>query len=180
MPVVSEVSDVVEGPIRQIGYVVHDLDAAVRSWLALGVGPWFTMRNLEQKDCRYRGEPCEVTLSLAFANSGSMQVEVIQQHDASPSIYREFLDSGREGFHQLAWWVSDFDAMLRRADAAGWPAVYSGEGADVRFAYFELDTMLSTIVEVMEHNDTTRGFAELVAGAAADWDGATDPIRPLL
>ena len=52
----------------------------------------------------YRGEPTEPVVSIAFANSGDLQVELIEQEDDAPSIYREFLDAGREGFHHLAWW----------------------------------------------------------------------------
>ena len=38
---------------------------------------------------------------------------------------------------------------------------------------------ISTIVEVTELNDGTRGLANLVAGAADQWDGVTDPVRSL-
>jgi hypothetical protein len=51
------VSGVLEGPIRQIGYIICDLDAAMQSWCSLVAGPWFTMRNVEQR-CRFRGELC--------------------------------------------------------------------------------------------------------------------------
>ena len=34
---------VLPGPIRQIGYVVTDLDQAMAGWLELGVGPWFVI-----------------------------------------------------------------------------------------------------------------------------------------
>lgn len=175
----ADTSNVLEGPIRQIGYVVRDLDAAIRSWCALGVGPWFTMRDLEQKDCRYRGERCATTISIAFANSGPMQVELIQPHGEAPSIFREFLEARAEGFHQLAWWVTDFDAMLQKAAGAGWPIVWSGGTGGTRFAYFELDPAISTVVEVSELNDATRGLANLVASAASQWDGVTDPVRSL-
>ncbi len=176
----SHPSDILPGAIRQIGYVVRDLDAAMQSWCSLGVGPWLTMRNLEQPNCVYRGQPSEPTVSIAFANSGPLQVELIQLHDDGPSIYREFLDAGHEGFHQLAWWAEDFDGFMQRAEAAGWPVVFSGDGnGTTQFAYFELDTMISTIVEVMELNDATRGLADAVANAAAGWDGVTKPVRAL-
>src|SRR5271166_2461752 len=125
------------GPVRQIGYVVEDFDRWVTSWLAAGVGPFYVMRGLTQR-ALYRGRPCQVTLSLGLANTGDMQVEVIQQEDSAPSVYSEFLASGREGFHQLAWWVNDFDSAVRSAEAAGWPVVWSGGQAEgVRYAYVE-------------------------------------------
>jgi hypothetical protein len=174
----ASVSGVLEGPIRQVGYIVRDLDAAMRSWSLLGVGPWFTGRDVEQR-CRFRGELCEVTISIALANSGPMQIELIEQIDDGPSIYREFLDSGGEGYQQLAWWVRDFDALLRRAEAAGWPIVFSDLDGEYRFAYFELDPQISTVVEVMELTDATEGLFEIVAQAAASWDGVTEPVRSL-
>ena len=70
--------------------------------------------------------------------------------------------------------------MRKKADDAGWPVVFSGDSGDVRFVYFELDTAISTVVEVMELNDSSRGMAELVADAAANWDGVTDPVRSLV
>ncbi|HKO33418.1 MAG TPA: VOC family protein [Candidatus Limnocylindria bacterium] len=176
---------VLPGPVRQIGYVVRDLDAAVAHWLKLGVGPWFVMRGLAQRGA-YRGEPCEVTLSLALANSGELQVEIIQQTDAAASIFTEFLDSAGEGFHQLAYWTDDFDATMARVAAAGWPVVWSG-GADdgVRFSYVELGGAEPTgparpaaIIEIMELTEASAGMAAFVRRAAENWDGS-DPIREL-
>lgn len=165
------------GPVCQIGYVVTDLDRAISNWLKLGVGPWFVMRGLGQRVV-YRGEPCEVTLSLAMANSGDLQVELIQQEDETPSIFTEFLAANGEGFHQLAWWADDFDATMDAVRAAGWPVVWSGgEEGGVRFAYFEPPTGAS-IIEVMEATETSAGMATFVRDAAENWDG-TEPIRRL-
>ena len=172
-----DVSVVLEGSIRQIGYVVRGLDAAVRSWCALGVGPWFTVWDYEMKGCLSRGELCEPTMSVAFANSGPMQIELLQQHDDGPSIFREFLDAHGEGYNQLAWWATNFDAVMRRAEAAGWPVVFSNMDAEIRFALYELDTKISPIVEVTELNANSRGVFDMVRSAALDWDGVTEPVR---
>jgi hypothetical protein len=148
---------VLDGAIRQVGYVVPDLDAAIVPWCDLGVGPWYTIREMPQPGCIYRGQPCAPTISVAFTNSGPMQIEIIQPHGDTPSIYREFLDAGRTGYHQLAWWTEDFTGMLERAEAAGWPLVFSGDaGGAARFAYFELDQQVSTIIEVTELNEMTQ------------------------
>ena len=166
------------GQVRQIGYVVRDLDTALAGWVELGVGPWFVIRDMPQR-ALYRGEPCEITLSLALANSGDMQIEVIQQTDDASSIFTEFLSSGHEGFHQLAYWTADFAATMQAVEAAGWPVAWSGgEDIGTRFAYVEPPNSPATVVEIMELTDVTTGMAAFVRDTAASWDGS-DPIRSL-
>ena len=167
------------GHIRQIGFVVTDLDRSLASWLAIGVGPWYVLRGQHQS-ALYRGEPCEVTLAIAFANSGDMQIKVIQQENDAPSIYTEFLAERGEGFNQFAYWADDFDATVQSLRDAGWPVVWSGgEGDGVRYAYVEPPGGPSAILEIMELNEATTGLADFVRAAADGWDG-TDPVRNLL
>ena len=169
---------VLPGHIRQIGYVVTDLDQALASWIELGVGPWYVIRNVPQR-VLYRGEPCEIMLSLALANSGELQVELIHQQDDTPSIFTEFLASRGEGFHQLAYWAEDFDATMQAINVAGWPVVWSGgEDLGTRFAYVEPPHSPATIIEIMELTDTTVGMGKFIRDAADGWDGI-DPIREL-
>lgn len=166
------------GVVRQFGFVVPDLDQAIASWLRVGVGPWYVMRHIPQR-ALYRGKPCEVTLSVAFANTGDMQIELIHQADETPSIYTEFSAASGGTFNQLAWWVDDFEAALNSAQAAGWPVVWTGAGEDaVRYAYLEPPAGPAAIVEIMELNELSAGMATLVREAAAGWDGS-DPIRSL-
>ena len=66
------IGSVLPGPIRQIGYVVRDLEAAIDAALALGIGPWFTIRDMPQEGVVHRGEPCRPVLSVGFANSGDL------------------------------------------------------------------------------------------------------------
>ena len=172
---------VLPGPIRQIGYVVTDLDRAMASWVELGVGPWLVIRGLPMR-ALYRGEPCETMLSLALSNSGELQIELIQQQDDTPSIFTEFLAANGPGYHQLAYWAEDFDATMKAVEDAGWPVVWSGgEGFGVRFAYVEppnRPTRPSTIVEISELTDGQVASAKFIRDAAANWDGS-DPIRNL-
>jgi hypothetical protein len=120
-----------------------------------------------------------VTLTIGLANSGDLQVKVIRQKDARPSISTEFLVGGREGFHQLAWWATDFDSAVRDAQAAGWPVVWvGGEEVGVRFAYVEPPARLATVFEISELTDGVSAFNELVRDAADRWDGS-DPVRSL-
>ena len=119
-------------------------------------------------------------MTIGFANSGDLQIEVIHADDDTPSIYSEFTDAGGDGYHQLAYWAEDFDEALAAGRAAGWPVVWSGGDPDsARYAYFEPPAGPATVIELMELTPATVGMAELVRSAAADWDGS-DPIRVLM
>ncbi len=171
------------GGVRQNGYIVHDLDASLAPWVAMGVGPWYTLRELAQT-VDYRGTAVPVVISVAFAQAGDLQVELIQQHDDSPSAYREFLDTGRQGFHHLAWWAEDYEGALAAAAGAGWTVAQSGDGGGAaRYAYFDAPAPgsgapVATALELMELNALTRWMADTIRSGAEDWDG-TDPVRPL-
>ncbi len=167
------------GPIRQVAHVVDDLHASLGEWLRVGVGPWLLMPELTMDGCHYRGRPTAPRVSIGFANSGDLQVELIQQHDDAPSIYREFLDSGRRGFHHVAFWTEDFDRTVAASEAEGWPVVHGGSsGGVVNFAYVDAGGMVSPVIEIMELNATTRWMAETVRRAAEEWDGS-EPVRSL-
>jgi hypothetical protein len=165
------------GPIRQFAYVISDIDESIKRWISVGVGPWYVMRSLPQTGTTYRGEETEPMLSIGFANSGDMQIELIQQHNNAPSIYREFLDVGRTGMHHVAYWAEDFDGTMARANAAGYRTAQIGRSAGTGFAYVD-GGPAAEFIEVMELNDLTRGMMGLIRDAAATWDG-TEPVRDL-
>lgn len=169
---------ILPGPIRQIGYVVRDIDQSMENWLRLGVGPWFVMRELTIPAFN-RGEPCEVTESLALTHSGDLQIELIQPHGDGPNIFTEFLSSKGEGFHQLAYWTDDFGATMDGVRDAGWPTVFEG-GADlgVRFVYVQPQGSPAEVIEISELTEATTGLAAYIRQTAANWDGS-DPIRAL-
>ena len=75
---------------------VPDLDAAIRHWVSLGVGPFFLLEHIAFAECSYRGKPARFDLSVAIGQWGPVQVELIRQHDDVPSIYTRF-DGSRAG-----------------------------------------------------------------------------------
>ena len=117
---------------------------------------------------------------MAWSNSGELQIELIQQQDDRPSIFTEFLAAHSPGFHQLAYWTTDFAATMREVEKAGWPVVWSGgEELGVRFAYVEPPDSPAAVIEISELTDATATNAIFMYDAAAGWDGS-DPIRNLL
>ena len=92
------------GKITQNGYVVRDIEAAMRHWSeVLGVGPWFYLEHTPIEEFEYRGAPSDCDVAIALANSGPLQIELIQQHNDAPSLYRDFLAAGNEGLQHIAY-----------------------------------------------------------------------------
>src|SRR4051812_21682473 len=86
------------GNTVQWGYVVRDLEAAMRHWTeVLRVGPFIAIGDFGKVQARHRGEPTDVKLVCAFSYLGDIQIELIQQLNDAPSPYMEFLAAGREG-----------------------------------------------------------------------------------
>jgi catechol 2,3-dioxygenase-like lactoylglutathione lyase family enzyme len=172
--------------MRQIAFVVRDMDQALRYWTeTLGVGPFFLLRDLKAEPFQYRGKPSPPPrITIALGNSGAMQVEIIQQHDDRPSAYRDYLDSGREGFQHVSSWLTraEYDETMARELAAGTTVAHDGVIAvsGVRFAYFATDRvaggLLYEIADVMEPQ--VYPMMEMIADAARGWDGK-EPVREL-
>lgn len=163
------------GPVGQIGYVVHDLAEAAARWAdTTGIGPWRVMDRVPLDHFTYRGEPSAVEIGIATAYSGAVQIELIQQHNDAPSMYRDLLDTYGEGAQHICFYPDDYDAALQSAADAGMAMGQEGSLWGIRFAYLEGDGG-----RVIEFADLPRqlrdGRPKAIAEAAA-WDGS-DPVR---
>ena len=169
------------GAIRQNGYVVRDIESALEHWTnVLGVGPFFYMEQVKVDDLRYRGQPTNAQASIALANSGELQIELIQLRNDAPSMWRDFLEAGHEGLQHFAYWMDTpaaMDAALERAAALGYEIGQSGTvGENGRFVYLRTEVHPGTVVELSEACGWKAEFFRKVARAAENWDGS-DPIR---
>lgn len=167
------------GAMRQVGYVVRDIEQAMARWVDLGVGPWYYAEKVGTTEFRYRGadsRPPE--LSIALANSGEMQIELIQQRCDAPSLYLDTLARNGECAQHVAYWTMDrFDAMGAQLLERGYIEGHAGRmGPRGRFGYFEHPGFPSTIVEISEGTGGKAEYFEQIRRASQDWNGL-DPIR---
>jgi hypothetical protein len=166
------------GEIRQLGYVVHDIEAAMDHWSrVLGVGPWFYNPKGPIVNNRYDGEAHAPHNSVALASSGFVQLELIRTRNDVPSMHRDFLRAGRTGRQHVAYWTSSFDADLARLEAQGWRVKMSGEvGERGRFVYFEGEFHLGAVIERPEVQGPTGRMFDMIREASRGRDGR-DPVR---
>ncbi len=167
------------GAIRQVSYLVHDVEDAMSYWTeVLGVGPFFFFEDAPIREFTYAGESTSAHLAGAFANSGAMQIELVQTLDRHPSVFNDALRRGHLGQHHVAFWTTELDASVERCATKAIHVLQTGyTGApDGRFVYMGNDGYPGTVIEISEVQGRKRAFFDEVARAASNWDGS-DPIR---
>lgn len=163
------------GPVGQIGYMVHDLAAAAQKWTdTVGIGPWRLVEHAPFDNFSYNGAPSDVDAGIALAFSGSVQIELIEQHNDAPSLYRELLDTYGEGAQHVCFYPENYDAAVAAAVDAGMTIGQEGDIWGVHFAYLRGDA--GRIIELAQLPDAMKAGRQRGVDEAAMWDG-NDPIR---
>ncbi len=161
------------GGIVQFAYVVEDIDRAVVELSdRLGVGPWSVRARFQPRTARYRGQPTEATFSLARTFSGHVMLELIEQHDDSPSVFHEQPGPRRYGFHHWAVMTDTFDADVARYTALGYEEAFSDTlPSGARVVYVDATRDLPGMIELVERTEAQERFYTQIYEASATWDG---------
>ncbi len=166
------------GPILQNGYVVRDLERAAHHWAkTLGAGPFYLLEHVAFGDAFLRGRPLKIDMSVAVGYWHDLQIELIVQHDAAPSIYNEFLFHSGEGLQHLGVMVDALDPEVQRLKGLGVePVQWGATASGIRFAYVSTDAHAGGMLELIESGPAINGFFAMARSAARGWDGK-DPLR---
>ncbi|GGD80513.1 VOC family protein [Croceicoccus mobilis] len=162
-------------PLVQTAWVVDDLDQAMKSWLALGIGPFFRF-DLEVPDALYRGRRVPLAFSIALAQAGPCQLELIRQNSEGPSAYRDGVPAGQSGFHHVCRAFGGFDEGMRSLGVTVDGAATYMEIAGSRTAYVDMRATHGCMIELVDRTPVSDLLSKTVAEAAGGWDGS-DPIR---
>jgi hypothetical protein len=141
------------GKVAQIVYVVRDIDASIDQWVRRGIGPWFYVDRVQTDYFLYRGVESELEVSVAKANSGDIQLELIQQRNDAPSVFEDFLEAGHEGAqHVVAYWTDDFQRLYDKALSLGYKVIQEGSigGEQGRFAYLDAEHDHGIVIEISD------------------------------
>ena len=167
------------GKVCQNGYVVRDITSAMSHWVSvMGVGPWYYIEEVDTDYFNYHGQPSDMKMSIALANTGDLQVELIQQRNDAPSMYKDFIDAGNEGLQHIAYWTDEYQTLYDKAHSLGYKVGHEGQigGEKGRFAYLETENHPGTVIEISDISGGKGKFFEHIRRAAANWDG-NNPIR---
>jgi len=166
------------GEIMQLAFVPRDYDAALAFWTGtMGAGPFFLIDHVTLEDVRYRGATAQIDFSMALGYWGDLQIELIHQHNDAPSIYKAWLDEGREGLHHVCILVDDMAAA--RAAAEGMVITQEARvpgGGEV--IYIDTCGSPGTMVEILMPGAGTHDLFAMMLAASRGWDGS-EPLRRL-
>jgi hypothetical protein len=170
------------GHAMQSAWVVDDLDSAVDAWLKVGIGPFFFVEYTPDlfEDSTYRGTPSPISMKIALAQAGDMQIELIEPTGEQANIYRDTVPEGQTAFHHLCYWTDDLDGEIASLGAQGYELAATGTvaGSGATFAYVDTSPVLGHMTELLTYSDDIKGLFDMVAAASINWDG-NDPKRQL-
>lgn len=137
--------------IVQYAFVVRDVKKVGEFYEGLGFGGISIDHNISV-DRNYRGQPGKFEMYLGWGRFGDVAFEWIQSL-VGPSVYDEYLKAHGEGFHHLAFEVTDMDEAIKLLEARGAPVSQSGgwdsPSSKGRFAYLDAEPYGGVTIELL-------------------------------
>jgi hypothetical protein len=167
-------------PVHHFGYVVDDLETAIPEFVSrFGAGPFFRIDHVPLEGVTSRGEPAAYDHSSAFGACGDVFFEVMVLHEVAPAPTREVFTVPAPGLHHVAYLVPSVDDGVATLEAGAVPEILSASLGDITFAYLDSRSTSGHHVELLADVPAFHDFFAVISGAAEDWDGKTDPLRPM-
>ncbi|WP_420452312.1 VOC family protein [Ilumatobacter sp.] len=162
----------------QQAHFVPDIAEGVERWVrAVGAGPFFLAPHHRCDWFVYRGRPIEADVSYAFGYAGDMQIQLIEQHDSTPSIYLDMFEPGVGGFHHVGLLVDDFDDERDRLVDEGYMPACELRANGARASYFDTRRAIGCFTEIHDTPEQILSTFETWRAAHRDWDGHSEPLR---
>jgi len=136
-------------PVYQLGYVVRDIRKVCDYYAStFGMGPFSPPMEVNMDGAILRGRPVRCRIKVSFAQSGPLQIELIEPIEGE-NPYFEFLEAKGEGIHHLAFPVEDMNAAKAAFRARGLEPVFYHDMKVMEFAYFDTSAIGGLWVEFL-------------------------------
>jgi hypothetical protein len=159
------------GTIKQIAYLVEDLDSSLKRWSDFaGIGPWTVYTNVGLNGwCR--GQDTRVVINVGLSYQDEVQIEIIRVLSKTPSPYQDANGRTLVGMHHIAWMSGDLEADIEKAGSRGLKLAFRAENPASKVAYFESPIEPGILYEFIQTSPMLlEGFAQGVE-ASRNWDG---------
>jgi hypothetical protein len=170
------------GPICQLAFSPPDFNQSLEFWTRImKAGPFFIWHSVPVNRFIYNHNEITLDYTIAIGYLGDIQIEIMRQNDAVPSIFNGWNSSA---LHHIQLAAPDYDLAIAECERAGAPLVMEGHGAfgveGTRFGYCRLpEGSPAGYVEFMHHpsgQDQHLTRRERMKAHSRGWDGSR-PIR---
>lgn len=142
--------------IHQLGFVVADMDQAVRDYSKIyHIKRWYHALNEMHDQIYYLGKNIrDDGFNVVIGYTGNLEIELITS-TAEENIYVNFLRENGPGLHHISYWVTNLDEALQDYKDLGFELVQHGRMGNrsvvTHYAYLRPpNTRFGNIVELAE------------------------------
>ncbi|MGI9623379.1 MAG: VOC family protein [Acidimicrobiales bacterium] len=162
----------------QYAYFVESIEQSARWWSRIsGAGPFFVTEHHTADTFSYRGQDLEADVSYAFGYAGEAQIQLIEQHDDTPSIYLDMFPNGTYGHHHIALLVPDYEYHRDRLIGEGFVLGCELHANDIDAAYLDTRSTIGCFTELHSHTERIVNTFARWRQAHQDWDGLGSALR---
>ncbi len=135
--------------VNQLGYVYQDIEKQAKLLETVYGLPKFAFLEKNDSVCKYRGKDSVISTRLALSRIFNVQIELIQLIDGE-CVFKEFLDSGREGLHHFGIYVDDLESVVKEFTDKGYKILHQRIIAKQKVAYIDTEKDLGILLEFQE------------------------------
>ena len=134
--------------IDQMSFVYKDIKKQAKKMEQIYSIPTFAqMENITHQEATYRGKEVTIIIDYAFSRLLNIQIE-LQQWKSGDSLFKEFIDQGKEGLHSIGVYVQDLDAYTDEFNKRGIEVLQTGQIGKQKFVYLDTKQTFGVLLEI--------------------------------
>ena len=134
--------------IDQMSFVYKDIKKQAKKMEQIYSIPTFAqMENITHQEATYRGKEVTIIIDYAFSRLLNIQIE-LQQWKSGDSLFKEFIDQGKEGLHSIGVYVEDLDAYTDEFKKRGIEVLQTGQIGKQKFVYLDTKQTFGVLLEI--------------------------------
>ena len=160
------------GPVVQVAYAVENLEDATNSWSKLfDIGPFFIKENIPLKKVRVNGVDSNFDHSSAYAQWGSIMLELICEHTERLVERSSQKEEAIPSVHHYAVFVTDFEKASQSLEKMGFEEIlYAETSSGFPFAMHDARKLFGHFVEIYKPNEELTSFYRMVEESSLSED----------
>jgi len=134
--------------LDQLSFVYKDIKKQAKIMEKIyGIPKFAQMEDITHQDATYRGKEATIIVDYAFSRLLNLQIE-LQQWKSGDSLFKEFIDQGKEGLHSIGVYVDDLDRYIDEFNNKGIKVIQTGQIGKQKFVYLDTENTFGFLLEI--------------------------------